>query len=136
MIGALWYVTAVERLVACWQEAYYGTSSKSKMPVSKCAYDRGFPLRIEILREYCLVNPPNGNGNHFDFGMYVEALHLGIWSSKVFFRRILYSFLWGLQSLRYPNLHHSSPVTKSLRQKRKLNYLSFAEGLASKQVRI
>ncbi|CAA6668065.1 unnamed protein product [Spirodela intermedia] len=84
IVGAFWYLLAVEREEACWHEAC--------SPTSAC---NATFLYCQILDSYCNATDDNPK---FDFGIYTQALTSGVVASK-FVSKYCYCLWWGLQNL-------------------------------------
>lgn len=103
IVGAFWYLLAVERNDACWQEACSGTGTGSKACKSSlyCSNQASVNNNWQtVLSSNCTAggdNPP------FDFGIYAKALSPEIVSSMKFVPKYCYCLWWGLQNLRYIN---------------------------------
>ncbi|KAJ7955646.1 putative Cyclic nucleotide-gated ion channel [Quillaja saponaria] len=100
IVGAFWYLLAVERNDACWQEACKKSGCNTNFLYCGSQGMEGYSAwhsRSEaVLKSNCPVqddNPP------FDFGIYTNALSSGIVSSKKFIAKYCYCLWWGLQNL-------------------------------------
>ncbi|KAJ7979605.1 putative Cyclic nucleotide-gated ion channel [Quillaja saponaria] len=100
IVGAFWYLLAVERNDACWQKAC--KESEHNTNFLYCGnqgmegYSTWYNISDAVLKEKCSVqdkNPP------FDYGIYTNALSSGIVSSKKFIAKYCYCLWWGLQNL-------------------------------------
>ncbi|XP_030523545.2 probable cyclic nucleotide-gated ion channel 5 [Rhodamnia argentea] len=99
IVGALWYLLAVERNDTCWQKACTGTCTKDFL---YCG-NEGMPghsawnnISESVLNSHCSAggdNPP------FDYGIYSSALTSGIVSTMNFVSKYCYCLWWGLQNL-------------------------------------
>lgn len=99
IVGALWYLLAVERNDTCWQRTckrqngcsvnylYCGNEGLS-------GYGAWSQTGSSILQANC-----SANGEQFDFGIFGNALSSGIVSSKKFISKYCYCLWWGLQNL-------------------------------------
>lgn len=105
VVGAFWYLLAVERNDTCWRRActdgvkcndnflYCGNQGLQ-------GYDVWKDVRDSVLTGNCTTD---GDNPPFDFGIYQQALSSGIVSSKKFFAKYCYCLWWGLQNLRSAN---------------------------------
>lgn len=106
IVGAFWYLLALERNDACWQEACSDAGKKiCTTGFLYCGnqnmdgYDVWNKTKEAVLESRCRAdlddpNPP------FDFGIYTQALSSGIVSSQKFITKYCYCLWWGLQNLR------------------------------------
>ncbi|XP_057464818.1 probable cyclic nucleotide-gated ion channel 5 isoform X1 [Actinidia eriantha] len=101
IVGAFWYLFAVERSDTCWLKACID-SGKCNIKFLYCHNDEmdGFKdwkgIRRNVLDSKCSViddDPP------FNYGIYAQALSSKIVSSKDFFSKYCYCLWWGLQNL-------------------------------------
>ncbi|XP_057474458.1 probable cyclic nucleotide-gated ion channel 5 [Actinidia eriantha] len=101
IVGAFWYLFAVERSDTCWLKACID-SGKCNIKFLYCQNDdmEGFKdwkdIRHNVLDSKCSViddDPP------FNYGIYAQALSSKIVSSKDFFSKYCYCLWWGLQNL-------------------------------------
>lgn len=101
IVGAFWYLLAVERNDSCWQRAC-AHSGNCKTDFLYCSnrhtegYDAWLIDSDNVLNSNCSVegdNPP------FNYGIYTNALSSGIVSSKKFLSKYCYCLWWGLQNL-------------------------------------
>ncbi|CAF2137241.1 BnaA02g07990D [Brassica napus] len=105
IVGAFWYLLALERNDACWQEACSDAGKKiCTTGFLYCGnqnmdgYDVWNKTKESVLQSKCRAdlddpNPP------FDFGIYTQALSSGIVSSQKFITKYCYCLWWGLQNL-------------------------------------
>ena len=110
IVGAFWYLVAVERNDTCWQKACKDIGSdKCNKDFLYCGnqqmqgYGIWDDIRDSVLGDKCpaddnIDNPP------FDFGIFRQALSSGIVSSTKFFSKYCYCLWWGLQNLRWENM--------------------------------
>ncbi|KAF5742084.1 Cyclic nucleotide gated channel 5 isoform 1 [Tripterygium wilfordii] len=101
VVGAFWYLLAIERNDSCWRGACTD-DVKCNKKFLYCGnqhmegYDAWSNISYSVLQSKCLAddqNPP------FDFGIYTNALSSGIVSSNNFISKICYCLWWGLQNL-------------------------------------
>ncbi|CAL5444223.1 unnamed protein product [Camellia sinensis] len=101
IVGAFWYLFAVERNDTCWEKACL-KSGKCDIKFLYCqndekeGYSEWKSISHDLLDEQCSVNqddPP------FKYGIYALALSSGIVASQDFFSKYCYCLWWGLQNL-------------------------------------
>ncbi|KAI9192309.1 hypothetical protein LWI28_020999 [Acer negundo] len=102
IVGAFWYLLAVERNDTCWRNACT-VHVKCNDDFLYCGnqglkgYDDWKIDRNSVLQLNCL---PTDDNPPFDFGIYTQALSSGIVdSSKKFIAKYCYCLWWGLQNL-------------------------------------
>ncbi len=101
IVGAFWYLLAVERNDTCLQKA---CSNSTDVENCKSSF-------------YCSKQPPGENSawesifnttcstDNFKYGIYENALSSGVvFSSMKFVSKYCYCLWWGLQNLRYTNV--------------------------------
>ncbi|KAJ8750851.1 hypothetical protein K2173_016032 [Erythroxylum novogranatense] len=102
IVGAFWYLLAVERRDTCWQNLVCTEASKCNKNFLYCGnqnmegYAAWSSISASGLKSNCSANDDNGP---FDFGIYQNALSSGIVSSGKFISKYCYSLWWGLQNL-------------------------------------
>ncbi|GMN57014.1 hypothetical protein TIFTF001_026125 [Ficus carica] len=101
IVGAFWYLLAVDRNDTCWQRTckrqngcninylYCGNEGLS-------GYDAWSQTGNSTLQTNCSAD---GDGTQFDFGIFKNALSSRIVSSKKFISKYCYCLWWGLQNL-------------------------------------
>lgn len=101
IVGALWYLLAVERNDTCWRKACIN-SKKCNINYLYCGnrhmkgYSDWRSVREAILGIKCSVDedhPP------FNYGIYTQAISSGVVTSRGFFSKFCYCLWWGLQNL-------------------------------------
>ncbi|KAF8400518.1 hypothetical protein HHK36_013817 [Tetracentron sinense] len=101
IVGAFWYLLAVERNDACWQKACID-SGKCITNYLYCGnrhmegYGTWRNISESVLNTKCSVDddhPP------FNYGIYTQALSSGIVASRKFLSKYCYCLWWGLQNL-------------------------------------
>ncbi|XWS17789.1 hypothetical protein CRYUN_Cryun33cG0097800 [Craigia yunnanensis] len=99
IVGAFWYLLAVERNDTCWQEAC-NDSDKCNKQFLYCGNHQmeGSEIWDGIKDSVLGDNCPSDNSS-FDFGIFAQALSSGIVSSTKFFSKYCYCLWWGLQNL-------------------------------------
>jgi len=104
IVGAFWYLLALERNDACWQEACIdaGNCSTDFLYCGNQNMD-GYAVwnraKESVLQSKCRADLDDNNPP-FDFGIYTQALSSGIVSSQNFIVKYCYCLWWGLQNLR------------------------------------
>ncbi|KAA8541999.1 hypothetical protein F0562_023151 [Nyssa sinensis] len=99
IVGAFWYLLAVERNDACWEEACI-SSGKCKTNFLYCenqnmeGYKDWESISKTVIHSNCSVNEAP-----FNYGIYALALSSEIVISKDFFSKYCYCLWWGLQNL-------------------------------------
>lgn len=102
IVGAFWYLLALERNDACWQKAC-AHSGNCKINFLYCSsrptegYDAWDKISDSVLTSRCSVTDDNPQ---FNYGIYTNALTSGVVSSKKFLSKYCYCLWWGLQNLR------------------------------------
>lgn len=96
VIGALWYIFAIQREIACWQ---YACQSENGCEPNTFRCDDSSVRNVTVLNELCPINPPNAT--LFNFGIFVDALQYSVLQSTNFPDRFLNCFWWGLRHLRF-----------------------------------
>lgn len=97
VIGAVWYLFAVDRQGKCWHSSCIGCHNQSVY-----CKDKLHGRHYEFNSSYCnLVDPGEiTNATVFNFGLYYDALQSEVVQSTDFFRKLFYCFWWGLRNLR------------------------------------
>ncbi|KAL1059660.1 hypothetical protein V6Z11_1Z019500 [Gossypium hirsutum] len=109
IVGAFWYLLAVERNDTCWQNACKDIGSDCNKDFLYCGnqqmkgYNIWKGMRDSVLNEKCPADE-NDDNPPFDFGIFTQALSSGIVSSTKFFSKYFYCLWWGLQNLRCVNI--------------------------------
>ncbi|ESQ37053.1 hypothetical protein EUTSA_v10002457mg [Eutrema salsugineum] len=100
VIGAFWYLSAIEKKNMCWSEACARTSG-CNLSNLYCVRGGG-DINSRFLNTSCPVMDPEQitNSTVFNFGMYTDALKSGVVESRDFPRKFVYCFWWGLRNLR------------------------------------
>lgn len=101
IVGAFWYLLAIEREDACWRTAClnYG---KCNTEYLYCGNEnlKGFlswsKVSAGVFNSTCSIN----DKSPFDFGIYTQALSSGIFAPRNFLSKFCYCLWWGLQNLR------------------------------------
>ncbi|KAM5548215.1 putative cyclic nucleotide-gated ion channel 5 [Rosa sericea] len=103
IVGAFWYLLAVERNDTCWQKACTDIGNSCNKSLLYCA-DENLPPDVNLtwsnVSNTIQSNCSSADDNkYFDFGIYQQALSSGIVSSKKFISKYCYCLWWGLQNL-------------------------------------
>lgn len=100
IVGAFWYLLAVERNDSCWQNACKDVCQKDflycgneHLPGISAWQNK----RDGILKGNCSTE----DSSPFDYGIFKQALSSSILSSKKFVSKYCYCLWWGLQNLRW-----------------------------------
>lgn len=97
VIGAFYYLLAIERQDTCWREACQSPLNACDLASLYCGkHDEG--KTRSFLVNACPVNTDNGP---FDFGIYQSVLEADVVQSRNFPEKLFYCFWWGLQNLRF-----------------------------------
>jgi cyclic nucleotide gated channel len=105
MVGAFWYLLAIERLDDCWRDKC------SKLNFHQCRTymycgggsqgQSGFlewrTMIRQVLAQECA--PVDGSGTGFPYGIYTTAIQSGVYSTENLTAKILFCLWWGLQNL-------------------------------------
>ncbi|KQK24075.1 putative cyclic nucleotide-gated ion channel 7 [Brachypodium distachyon] len=105
MVGAFWYLLAIERLDDCWREKCTGLKFHQCKTYMYCGGGiLGQPGFVEwrtmirqVLAQECA--PIDGGGTGFNYGLYTTAITSGVTYTPNLFARILFCLWWGLQNL-------------------------------------
>ncbi|KAL4279316.1 hypothetical protein GQ457_03G042530 [Hibiscus cannabinus] len=101
IVGALWYLLAVERKDTCWRLACEG-SGRCNIDFLYCGnkHMHGFPewrmVRSKELDSHCSLEDDD---TPFNYGIYTRAITSEITSSNLFFPKFCFCLWWGLQNL-------------------------------------
>lgn len=102
VVGACWYLLAVEREDSCWQKSCHNNSPVCKLDYLYCGNnkDDGFINWSKISSGTLFdTDCPVGSDEPFNFGIYSNALSSRIVASRKFVQKYFYCFWWGLQNL-------------------------------------
>ncbi|KAL1210527.1 putative cyclic nucleotide-gated ion channel 9 [Cardamine amara subsp. amara] len=104
IVGALWYLLALERYNGCWSKACIDSQSCTRNFLfcgnqDMDGYAAWTTIKDSVLQTNCPVNTTDGDNPPFDFGIYLRALSSGIVSSKSFVSKYFFCLWWGLQNL-------------------------------------
>ena len=107
VVGALWYLFAIESELRCWNIACQRHNCYSKYLY--CG--EGRVGDFGFLKTSCPLLERNEikDSTNFDFGLFLDALQTRVIETSDFRQKFLYCSWWGLQSLRlvitrYPTL--------------------------------
>ncbi|KAL6982092.1 Cyclic nucleotide-gated ion channel 1 [Sarracenia purpurea var. burkii] len=94
VVGAFWYLFAIEREDNCWNNACEGDNCDYIYCVKGAGVN-------SFLQDSCPLLEPNEikNPTDFDFGIFLGALQSGIVETRNFPQKLFYCFWWGLQTL-------------------------------------
>ncbi|CAN6935260.1 unnamed protein product, partial [Brassica oleracea] len=99
VIGAFWYLSAIEKKETCWREA---CAKITGCDLTNLLCERGAGGdNSGFLNTSCpLIDPEQiTNSTVFNFGIYTDALKSGVVETRDFPRKLLYCFWWGLRNL-------------------------------------
>ncbi|KAJ8420365.1 hypothetical protein Cgig2_001191 [Carnegiea gigantea] len=98
VVGAAWYLFAIDRQHKCWHESCKGIGCSHLF--SRCDVERG---SYALNETFCALVDPDQivDSDVFNFGIYYDVLRLKIVERHHFFKKLIYCFWWGLRSLRY-----------------------------------
>ncbi|XP_047956260.1 cyclic nucleotide-gated ion channel 1-like [Salvia hispanica] len=98
VLGAFWYLFAVERRESCWSDVC-GKSSGCNVDRLYCFGINGVN-NMEFLNSSCPLREQNElNSSEFDFGIALDALQAGVAEHDYFWRKFFFCFWWGLRNL-------------------------------------
>ncbi|CAM8941324.1 unnamed protein product [Rhodiola kirilowii] len=103
IVGASWYLLAVERNDECWQRVCHRYPNKCKEDYLYCANKhkrpKGYQDWLKISRDV-LSKECSGHAS-FNYGIYTSALTSGVVSleNEAFSQKFCYCLWWGLQNL-------------------------------------
>ncbi|XP_047045327.1 probable cyclic nucleotide-gated ion channel 5 [Lolium rigidum] len=107
MVGAFWYLLAVERLDDCWREKCAGLRFHQCKQFMYCAGKNrdddqdGFTewrsMIRKVLAQECA--PVDQSGTGFNYGIYTTAISSGVTHTAALIPKILFCLWWGLQNL-------------------------------------
>lgn len=98
IVGALWYLLAVERNDSCWQKYCIAPSCRKDFLYCGNQDMEGYATWNRTSVESSCK--PADDNQLFDFGIFQQALSSGIAASKDFINKYCYCLWWGLQNLR------------------------------------
>uniref|UniRef100_A0A5B7BNA1 Cyclic nucleotide-binding domain-containing protein n=1 Tax=Davidia involucrata TaxID=16924 RepID=A0A5B7BNA1_DAVIN len=102
IVGAFWYLLAVERNDTCWEKACID-SGKCNINYLYCenqnmeGYRDWESISKAVVHSNCSIDKEEKAP--FNYGIYAQALSSGIVTSKDFFSKYCYCLWWGLQNL-------------------------------------
>ncbi|KAL8142095.1 hypothetical protein V2J09_015127 [Rumex salicifolius] len=103
LVGAFWYLLAIERTDTCWKTACISntTCSTNFLYCSRSlqgmnGYNAWNNISASVLDTQCTAD---GDNPPFDFGIFSQALKSDITSSTKFISKYCYCLWWGLQNL-------------------------------------
>ncbi|CAL5092252.1 unnamed protein product [Urochloa decumbens] len=105
MVGAFWYLLAIERLDDCWREKCTNLSFHQCRTYMYCGGgsqgQSGFlewrTMIRQVLQQECA--PVDNSGTGFPYGIYTTAIQSGVYSTENLTAKILFCLWWGLQNL-------------------------------------
>lgn len=102
VIGAFWYLIAIEKKETCWREACAKIAG-CNLTNLLCARGGTGGDNSRFLNTSCpLIDPEQiTNSTVFNFGIYTDALKCGVVETRDFPRKLFYCFWWGLRNIRF-----------------------------------
>ena len=105
MVGAFWYLLAIERLDDCWRDKCLNLNFHQCRTYMYCGGgtqgQSGFlewrTMIRQVLQQECA--PVDRTGTGFPYGIYTTAIQSGIYSTENLTAKILFCLWWGLQNL-------------------------------------
>ncbi|KAF5182210.1 Cyclic nucleotide-gated ion channel protein [Thalictrum thalictroides] len=104
IVGAVWYLLAVERNDTCWKEVCDANHPTCATNYLYCGnhtgtYNSWQNIRANVTK--CSTSEDDGQGDEerFNFGIYKQALASGVVANKKFLSKYCYCLWWGLQNL-------------------------------------
>ncbi|XP_010048794.2 probable cyclic nucleotide-gated ion channel 5 isoform X1 [Eucalyptus grandis] len=97
IVGALWYLLAVERNDTCWQQQCTGSCMKGFLYCGNegmPGYSAWSNISQSVVAPHC-----EGDNPIFDYGIYQSAISSEIVSPMNFISKYCYCLWWGLQNL-------------------------------------
>lgn len=104
IVGALWYLFAIERKDTCWDHACR-ESPGCNVQNLYCAHevsnlDAWRNVSATYITPKCSIGDDD-NKPAFKYGIYAQAMSSGVLDSERFVSKYFYCLWWGLQNLRY-----------------------------------
>ncbi|XP_028775185.1 protein CNGC15a [Neltuma alba] len=97
VLGSCWYLLAIERQEECWKKVCTLQRPHCQYYYLECG-SVGDPDRVAWFRASNVSGLCDPNNNFFQFGIFADALTLGITGSE-FFIKYFYCLWWGLRNL-------------------------------------
>ncbi|PIN13892.1 K+-channel ERG [Handroanthus impetiginosus] len=100
VIGAFWYLIAIERKDRCWHNACRDShDNKCNLRDLYCGGEQHG--NTSFLNSTCLLLEPDEikSPSDFDFGIFLDALQSQVAGHKDFSKKFFYCFWWGLRNL-------------------------------------
>ncbi|KAI3983309.1 hypothetical protein MKX01_013376 [Papaver californicum] len=98
VIGACWYLLSIERQESCWREVCNIQSPECQSEFIDCDVLND-PSRVTWYNSSNITRLCDPHNNLYQFGIYADALNLGITTSSRFFDKYFYCLWWGLKNL-------------------------------------
>lgn len=105
IVGALWYLFAIERRDTCWYRAcYQNRYDNCDTKNLYCAHEvtnleAWKNISATFITPKCEIT--DQEKSPFKYGIYAQALSSGVLDSEKFVSKYFYCLWWGLQNLRY-----------------------------------
>ncbi|KAG4929771.1 hypothetical protein JHK85_047296 [Glycine max] len=100
IVGAFWYLLAIERNDSCWQKACSDIRCNKNFLYCGNQHMEGYSAWNKTSEDIQSRCSADGDPAHFDYGIFGQVLSSGIISSKKFISKYCYCLWWGLQNLR------------------------------------
>ncbi|CAN1158392.1 Cyclic nucleotide-gated ion channel 1 [Linum perenne] len=99
LLGAMWYTLAIRQEMYCWVAACVRHAGCDPVTMINYGNDKSTP-QIDYSSFFNRTCPRGLTESGLNHGIYDDAFKSGILESQRFDQKFLYSFWWGLQSLR------------------------------------
>jgi cyclic nucleotide gated channel, plant len=97
VVGALWYLLAFDRQVACWKK-YCNNEPNCETRYMDCGVQQDLNWNGTLVFSICDAN--DTDNPNYDYGMF-ESLLYNRTPNQSFLKKYFYCLWWGLQNLRY-----------------------------------
>ncbi|XP_059459280.1 cyclic nucleotide-gated ion channel 1-like isoform X2 [Corylus avellana] len=99
VIGAFWYLFAIEREENCWQKKCR-EQKDCLLQNYYCGHNRNKTLDQHLYDACPFIDPDEiTNSTVFNFGIFTDVLSSGVVESRYFWEKFFYCFWWGLRNL-------------------------------------
>ncbi|TXG63021.1 hypothetical protein EZV62_010015 [Acer yangbiense] len=101
VIGAFWFLFSVDREVRCWHDACKKHGNACDPKYLYCGDGRPPFAGYSFLNSSCPFISPDeiSNSSVFNFGIFIDALQLGVADKRDLPKKFFYCFWWGLRNL-------------------------------------
>ncbi|KAI3917078.1 hypothetical protein MKX01_003527 [Papaver californicum] len=97
VVGACWYLLAIERQESCWRTVCQVQSATCQSGFFDCR-NMNNPNRVDWFTSSNITSLCSPANDYFKFGIYGDALDFDV-TSAAFFNKYFYCLWWGLRSL-------------------------------------